>query len=220
MKKLIASVLFFSALSANAYILVEPRLGLEMGNFNYSQVTNTDDGFGVAVPGTQVNYTGKTSGTSLGVKLGYVFDVGLYLGLENQTLLSGKLKFGNDSSGTAVEDMTLKKPLSSLLIGYYFPQWAQVTYGYIFSNDISISNSTTSEFRFKGGTGHLLNVGIALFPYVNLNVEYMTQTHKQHSNEITGGNLGLNTTEIGTFYGDVTSNSLNVYFSFPLAIEI
>ncbi len=220
--------------TAQGYVVIEPRLGMENGNFKYSSMTNVsvtpliDDGTGTGtlVPGTpttsntQIDYAGKSSGTTVGLKAGYVFDQGLYLGFEGQALIGGKIKVGTDSAGKTVEDYNATRPLMSLLVGYYFPQWFQVTYGYIFINDLSVSNNSISAFKFKGGSGHMINLGFALASYLNLNLEYLLQTHKQYATDSTSGSLGLPTDQLGTFYGNVTSNSLNFYLSFPIPFAI
>lgn len=150
--KLLSFVLLLgSATTAQAGLLVEPILGL---NVNHKLEGGGDDLSGL--------------GGAYGARLGYQ-NYGFQLGLDYL------------ASSTDMDDDAFKNNFKSqdwgAFVGFEFPILVRVYAGYIFSSTGEAKLKTGGSAKLEGGSGTKIGIGFTGLPFVDINVEYRRGTY-------------------------------------------
>lgn len=162
---LVLGVVFISAQTASAALLLEPHIG-------YNLSGSGDAG------GLEYDYNGP----QLGARVGWQ-NLGLMLGLD-YTRSSFELE-SKSSSGTSKTDM--KRNEIGVFAGYNFPILLRAWGAYYFTNTMKADNSTST--KYKGNTKEL-GVGFTGLPFLSINLMYRMVNHDEF--ESTAGNGSLN----------------------------
>ena len=156
MKRILSALALTLGISsmAQAGMVIEPYLGYSSGDFKYTSIS----------PASTVS--AKTSGTDLGLRLGYKFLLP-WVALD-YTLSTGKAKADTDAdySGTGL----------GFTFGVNLPMLHPYA-GYGFSNQYKVSDASGSS-TFKG-TYTKVGVGLGFIPFVDVLLEYKINSYSK-----------------------------------------
>lgn len=159
------ALVFTFASVARADLMVEPYLGYQVGTlFNTSG--NTE-------------YSSSTKGTLTGLRLGYLAPALLWVALDYQVGVAGKVS----SSSVDVDN---DRSNFFLDVGVNLPlirAWA----GYGFNNSVTIKPSGANSSNFSGGSMLKAGVGTTIFPFVSVNLEYVVGNYSSYPASSTAG---------------------------------
>lgn len=165
MKKLILFALTFTALKANAQLLLEPNLGFQFGTHDFSQTAT-----GEARDGT-------SSGFTMGARIGYKYTMffgGLDLQYSLPTMVADNASIGGTnvagSSFPIAEDWGGSLFQFGISAGVDLPIGIRAWLGYYFLGNLTTDDIYSSEYS---GGAFRLGVGYKVIPLVSLNFEYV-----------------------------------------------
>lgn len=163
MKKLavVFALIFGTASVSHAGILLEPYLGMEMGKYT-----------------TDLSGDGKTEFTNLGVRVAYTLPVLVWVGLDVNMGMSGKIK---PDSGSASD---MKRTSMGAVVGVDLPILLRGWAGVGFSNELKIDNSVNTKIK---GTYTKFGVGFTGLPFLSLNLEYIIDSFKDTTSDVASG---------------------------------
>lgn len=194
MKKFFAIYVLLMALQvqqANAGVLLEPYIGYEQAPMDVVTVTPTD-------------VSATDSGMFYGVRAGYRFADGLWLGAEYS---AGS---GNGKPKDATQaDSTYSKSAMSAVVGYDHGDF-RVWGGYGLSDKMTFKD-TTGETNFTG-TNYKLGVGYKPVPSMSVNLEYLVPTYTKYN--MNGGTDADVSTMFSKMSGSSTQLSVSMPFDF------
>lgn len=171
--------------AAQAGIYLEPYLGYETGAVKQTDLTPTLT-------------TVKTSGNTIGLRLGYKFLLP-WVALDYSTL-SGKAK----PDGGTESDFT--QNTLGVVVGADVPI-VKPFVGYGFSNEATVK-SDAGDVKYKG-TYMKAGFGLGFIPFVNVNLEYRINNY----DKITAGGVEFNKADI---YQELKHDTVLISVSLPL----
>nr|BDT28208.1 outer membrane beta-barrel protein [Bacteriovorax sp. HI3] len=161
---LVLGVVFLSAQTASASLLIEPHIG-------YNLSGSGDAG------GVEYDYNGP----QLGARIGWQ-NLGLMLGLDYTR--SSYEQEAKSSTGTVKTDM--KRNEFGVFAGYNFPILVRAWGAYYFSNTTKADNSINTEY--KGNTKEL-GVGFTGLPFLSINLMYRMVNFDEFESSAGNGSL-------------------------------
>ncbi|AUN98112.1 hypothetical protein DOM21_10705 [Bacteriovorax stolpii] len=161
---LVLGVVFLSAQTASASLLIEPHIG-------YNLSGSGDAG------GVEYDYNGP----QLGARIGWQ-NLGLMLGLDYTR--SSYEQEAKNSAGTVKTDMTRNE--IGVFAGYNFPILLRAWGAYYFSNTTKSDNSINT--KHKGNTKEL-GVGFTGLPFLSLNLMYRMVNFDEYESSAGSGSL-------------------------------
>ncbi len=190
-KVLATSFILFFGFSANA-ILIEPYFGYEVGK---TSTTSASDGS---------NSSSDTTGTALGLRLGYKFLLP-WVALD-YTTVSGKSK-----GSTAETDFT--RSSLGAVVGADLPIGLRVYAGYGFQDDFKDKGTNGDPDQITKGTYTKGGIGFKIIPMVALNLE-----HTIHSYNKVNLGAGAGDENISTYFSKVEYNTTMLSLSVPISL--
>jgi hypothetical protein len=156
---IIALVIGFTSVS-KADLMVEPYLGYNIAKFSAA--------------GTGFSFTGKPSGTILGLRLAYKIPM-FWFGLDAST---GSAKMTPSDPSFSNDNVT--KTTLGAVFGVEFPILLRAWIGYGFSNKLANKDSSNSDFE---GTNTKLGVGFTGLPLVSINLEIINDSFTKYGGQ-------------------------------------
>jgi len=192
MNKWLSLIILVFGFQAKAGLFVEPFVGYDQSTAKFELVSGLGGGTG----------SSKSSGMDYGLKFGYSFNGGLWLGLD-YTGGSGTTK---DDAGIQADSDYSRTAIGALL-GYSagrFNFW----FGYGFSDKLTDKAAPSTEYS---GTNMKVGAGVALVNHVAINLDYVIPKYTKYTSS------GVETDVSSTFAKfDTSGVMLSVSFPFDL----
>lgn len=193
---LMATFALILPLKSKADLLVEPYLTQEIGVQSARLAPAYFGG---------IDFGGKTSGTGLGVRLGYTFPL-VWTALDINMMSAGNATY--DVSGSA--DDVIKRNNYFLDVGVDLPFLIRGWFGYGFKDTYETENSSGAGGKFEG-TATKFGVGFKFIPFVSLNIEYVM--HKY--DKVSGSSYPLGFSD---YFSKMENNALLLSVGIPLSL--
>lgn len=188
---LLLSQLIFLQVWAGLHL--EPYVGYESGTLNQTDTSNMD-------------LSGGTTMTDMGVRLGYSLPLGLWVAADLMSGTGGQVK--GKSSDPVASGKSSKMDMG-LSVGYEFPIKLRFYGGYILSSAYTFTDDTSAENKFTGGTAYKLGVGYRFIPWLAFNLEYYSQAPVKYSNS-------AGTFDVSEVYRTFNETGFRFVTSFPI----
>ncbi len=193
---LMATFALILPLKSKADLLVEPYLsqeiGVQVGKFSSTYLAGADFG-------------GKTSGTGLGVRVGYTFPL-VWTALDINMMSAGNATY--DDSGFFSD--VIKRNNYFIDVGVDLPFLIRGWFGYGFKDTYEFENSTGYSGKFEG-TATKFGIGFKFIPFVSLNLEYVMHKYDKVSGSTFTGSFS-------DYFSKVENNALLVTVGIPLSL--
>ncbi|MBH48855.1 MAG: hypothetical protein CME71_11870 [Halobacteriovorax sp.] len=190
MKRLLIASLFLFASSAQAGLLVEPYVGINLAS-----------GENGASPKTEYDQTAPFLGARLGYQtFGFMFGLDYTKGMEGDF----ETKFGSTTSTVDSAQSTM-----GAFIGYNLPVMFRVWGAYYFDTTLEQKSGTGTGDEISG-SGLGLGAGFTGLPFVSVNIEYRMMTMDEFKDKATG----VTSTLSGT--SEIDYNQILLSVSLPL----
>ncbi len=193
---LMATFALILPLKSKADLLLEPYLSQEIGVQDAKFASSYLSG---------VDWVGKTSGTGIGVRIGYTFPL-VWTALDINMMSAGNAAY--DTSGYF--DDTIKRNNYFLDVGVDLPFLIRGWFGYGFKDTYETKNSGGGSGTFEG-TATKFGIGFKFIPFVSLNLEYVM--HKYDKASGSSFPLGFN-----GYFSKVENNALLITVGIPLSL--
>lgn len=195
MKKILCLLTFlcaFSAINANAGIMLEPYLGYNSGTLAHDVKTSG------------ASEGGKVTGMGAGLRLGYKLPLMLWLAADYGMMSGGKF-----SADTAGLDGKVDSSDIYVTVGFDLPILARVWAGYGLGNTAKVKFDSGPESKLTYESAMKIGVGFKLIPMLSLNAEYFMKTLKDFED-----NTGA-TVVASNYYSTANASGFMVSISAP-----
>jgi hypothetical protein len=182
--------------SANASILIEPSVAVDMSKNDFSP------------KGGGTDMSGKATLIDPGVRLGYESMIGLFVAADYQMAMSGKYTLSNAPGAPATK---MSRSQLWLDVGFDAPLLFRVWAGYALVNKMALKVSGIPDINYTGGSSLKLGVGFNVIPLLSINIEYLMNNWSK----VEIGGLSQPTSDA---YDTSKGNAILVGVSIPLTI--